>query len=108
MDPDHSPGPVSADGLQIERTALAWSRTAIGVGAVSLIATRIDSPSLAGTICLAGLVCSAAMLLAARRRVRRIDSDLYLEAVQPALFSTAVTVLFVCVLASLAATGVSR
>lgn len=69
-----TPVPLFDQGLQPERTALAWRRTAISLTIGALIALRILPPVLglwsiaAG---LAGIVSSAAIWIVATRRSRR-------------------------------------
>ncbi|PZE32863.1 DUF202 domain-containing protein [Curtobacterium sp. MCSS17_006] len=66
-------------GLQPERTALAWRRTALALVVASLVAVRI-LPELLGTwaILLAGLglIASVAVLVAAHRRYRIVHRTL--------------------------------
>ncbi|GGD62738.1 DUF202 domain-containing protein [Microbacterium murale] len=67
-------------GLQPERTELAWRRTALALGAGSLIALRLlpvafGHPAWAfGGV--AGLALAATLWLAARRRYRAVNSVL--------------------------------
>ncbi|MCZ4068857.1 DUF202 domain-containing protein [Microbacterium sp. H37-C3] len=70
-------------GLQPERTELAWRRTALALGAGSLVALRLfpvafGHPAWAfGGV--AGLVAAAALWLAARRRYRAVNGVLERE-----------------------------
>jgi uncharacterized membrane protein YidH (DUF202 family) len=65
-------------GLQPERTALAWRRTALAVAVGSLAAGRLVEPMLEGAWLLtaAGVALGFGMLLAARRRADLIDRAL--------------------------------
>ncbi|WP_020722878.1 DUF202 domain-containing protein [Actinomadura atramentaria] len=66
-------------GAQPERTALAWSRTALSLVAVGLLAVRL-APSTVGAALAAIVVCGAAAVLLRRarrqqrRRARRLDA----------------------------------
>lgn len=67
-------------GLQPERTELAWRRTALALGAGSLIAMRLlpaafDDVGWVGAG-VAGLVASALIWIAARRRCREVNTAL--------------------------------
>jgi uncharacterized membrane protein YidH (DUF202 family) len=66
-------------GLQPERTALAWRRTALSVAVGSLAAGRLLEPLLGdvGWVpAAAGVACGFGLLLAARRRAAVIDRAL--------------------------------
>jgi uncharacterized membrane protein YidH (DUF202 family) len=54
-------------GAQPERTALAWSRTAMSLIAAGLLCVRL-APSASGAACAAAVVCGAAALLLRRTR----------------------------------------
>ena len=67
-------------GLQPERTELAWRRTALALGAGSLVALRLlpvafGHPAWA-FLGVAGLAIAAALWLAARRRYRAVNDVL--------------------------------
>lgn len=67
-------GPPTVDrGLQPERTALAWRRTALAFAAVGLLLGRVVAEA-AGALALLpvtfGIVAALAILLAERRRYR--------------------------------------
>lgn len=63
-------------GLQPERTALAWRRTALAVAVGSLVASRLVDLAGAWLLAVAGAALGLGMLLAARRRAVRIDRAL--------------------------------
>jgi uncharacterized membrane protein YidH (DUF202 family) len=66
-------------GLQPERTALAWRRTALSVAVGSLAARRLLEPLLGGVgwvLAAAGVALGFGLLLAARRRAAVIDRAL--------------------------------
>lgn len=73
--------PVVDPGLQAERTAMAWQRTALGVGAVgALLVHHAGGLSLETVPGLLALAAALALLLAAERRyvtaVRRVREGL--------------------------------
>jgi uncharacterized membrane protein YidH (DUF202 family) len=66
-------------GLQPERTALAWRRTALSVAVGSLAAGRLLEPLLGGVgwvLAVAGVASGFGLLLAAHRRAAMIDRAL--------------------------------
>jgi len=66
-------------GLQPERTALAWRRTALALTAASLVAVRILPEALGPWAALpagVGLVAAVAVLVAAHRRHTRVHRTL--------------------------------
>ena len=66
-------------GLQPERTALAWRRTALSVAVGSLAAGRLLEPLLGGVgwvLAAAGITLGIGMALAARRRAAVINRAL--------------------------------
>jgi uncharacterized membrane protein YidH (DUF202 family) len=70
-------------GLQPERTELAWRRTALALAAGSLVAFRL-LPAVLGNAWwslggVAGLIVTAAVYIAARRRYRRVNDVLRRE-----------------------------
>ncbi len=81
MDPGVGPlDRVWDRGLQLERTSLAWTRSALamlGAGAlvVRLLATR-DQPVVAVSCAVALVVMAAAVLVLAARRYRHADAAL--------------------------------
>ena len=58
-------------GMQAERTALAWRRTALGVGVGRVVALRVAAPSLGPVVAVAavlgGVLAALAFWLAGRR-----------------------------------------
>ncbi|GIG30456.1 DUF202 domain-containing protein [Cellulomonas marina] len=75
-------GAVLDDGLQPERTALAWRRTGLAVTVGGLVALRVLPPALGGWGLAAGLGGTAAGLLLAllgTRRTRAVESALRLR-----------------------------
>ncbi|WP_309233902.1 DUF202 domain-containing protein [Micromonospora sp. ATA51] len=71
--PDPSPGPVSsADrGLQVERTVLAWRRTAAALVVASAAVGRFLLPHLGGWIFLAAVVSATTAVIVAAAALRR-------------------------------------
>ena len=66
-------------GLQPERTALAWRRTALSVAVGSLAAGRLLEPLLGGVgwvLAVAGVASGFGLLLAAGRRAALVDRAL--------------------------------
>lgn len=63
-------------GLQPERTALAWRRTALGLAVGSLAAARLLGGQLGGLLGGVGLAVAFALFEAARRRARHVDRAL--------------------------------
>jgi len=66
-------------GLQAERTALAWRRTALGVGVGGVIALRVAGPVLgpvAAVAAVAGGVLAALAFWVAGRRYRAVQASL--------------------------------
>lgn len=70
-----------ADGAQVERTMLAWRRTALSVAVLSALAVRYVAPSLgwAGLVVAGGgvlLALAASVVIVVRfRRARRMRCD---------------------------------
>jgi uncharacterized membrane protein YidH (DUF202 family) len=54
----------------MERTLMAWSRTALGLAAVSVLALRFPDGSASALLAAGGLVCAPSLVLASRRRGR--------------------------------------
>ena len=70
-------------GLQPERTALAWRRTALALVAGSLVGARVLAPALgalAGVLGACGVVAGLSLGLAAARRARAVDAALRADA----------------------------
>ena len=66
-------------GLQLERTLLAWRRTALALGLSSLLALRFTSEQfgvVAIIVGIVGVLLAAAAYLASTRRYRRIHAGL--------------------------------
>lgn len=75
---EHAEPPLDS-GLQAERTAMAWQRTALGVAGVSaLLLHHTGGRTVAAAPPVLGLLTALALLLATERRyvrtVRRIES----------------------------------
>ena len=67
-------GAVRDPGLQAERTALAWARTALALAAVTLLVARTLTVRFGvwvGVVAVAGVLVAAAAMLVADRRYRR-------------------------------------
>ena len=65
-----------ADGLQAERTAMAWQRTALGLGGVSALLLHHAGGKVAASIPgVAGLLAALAVLLLVEARYLRRDRD---------------------------------
>jgi uncharacterized membrane protein YidH (DUF202 family) len=74
-EPDH----VVDLGMQAERTALAWRRTALGVGVGGVVALRVAAPALGPVVALAavsGGVLAALAFWLAGRRYRAVQTSL--------------------------------
>ena len=74
-EPDH----VVDLGMQAERTALAWRRTALGVGVGGVVALRLAAPALGPVVALAavsGGVLAALAFWLAGRRYRAVQTSL--------------------------------
>ena len=74
-------------GMQAERTALAWRRTALSVAVGSLIGLRVLPPQLGAigyAVAALGLVWSLDLALTARRRYRDGSRLVHAGAVVPA------------------------
>ncbi len=72
-------GPVFDAGLQAERTALAWRRTALAMAVAAIGAGRLAAPVLGlGSVVLAavGLVQAVVVAEVARRRYRAVHDSL--------------------------------
>jgi putative membrane protein len=66
-------------GLQPERTALAWRRSALTLSVGSLAAGRVLEPALGGAswlLAVVGVVLGLGLLLAARRRAAAVGRSL--------------------------------
>ena len=66
-------------GMQAERTALAWRRTALGVGVGGVVALRVAAPSLGPVVAVAavsGGVLAALAFWLAGRRYRAVQASL--------------------------------
>lgn len=73
-------------GAQNERTALAWTRTALALLVGVVLATRLAAEPLGTAAVVFGLVVApvaAAILLLARRRYQRSNEALHAERVLP-------------------------
>ncbi|MAT19514.1 MAG: DUF202 domain-containing protein [Microbacterium sp.] len=70
-------------GLQPERTELAWRRTALALGAGSIVAMRVIPAAFGSAwwalVGVAGLIASAMFWLGARRRYREVNEVLARE-----------------------------
>lgn len=67
-------------GLQAERTAMAWQRTALGLGGVSALLVHLSEGSVVAALPgVAGLLVTVALLVLAERRyvrmVARLDAE---------------------------------
>ena len=74
-EPDH----VVDLGMQAERTALAWRRTALGVGVGGVVALRLAAPALGPVVAVAavsGGVLAALAFWLAGRRYRAVQTSL--------------------------------
>jgi uncharacterized membrane protein YidH (DUF202 family) len=68
-----------ARGLTVERTALAWRRTGLGLSVGSLAAGRLLGPAigdLAGLLAVAGVAAGLGLLLGGRHRAAAIERGL--------------------------------
>ena len=77
---DRRPEPVD-DGVAVERTGLAWTRTALGMLATVIVASRLtatSAPRLALTLILVGGAASAAVLVMSHLRHRSLHRQLAL------------------------------
>ena len=66
-------------GMQAERTALAWRRTALGVGVGGVVALRVAAPTLGPVVAVAavsGGVLAALAFWLAGRRYRAVQASL--------------------------------
>jgi putative membrane protein len=66
-------------GMQAERTALAWRRTALGVGVGGVVALRVAAPALGPVVAAAavsGGVLAALAFWLAGRRYRAVQASL--------------------------------
>jgi uncharacterized membrane protein YidH (DUF202 family) len=66
-------------GMQAERTALAWRRTALGVGVGGVVALRVAAPALGPVVAaaaVAGGVLAALAFWLAGRRYRAVQASL--------------------------------
>ena len=66
-------------GMQAERTALAWRRTALGVGVGGVVALRVAAPTLGPVVAVAavsGGVLAALAFWQAGRRYRAVQASL--------------------------------
>ena len=62
-------GPALDPGLQAERTAMAWQRTALGVGGLSALLVHVADRDLAAAVPgLVGLLGAVALLLVGEQR----------------------------------------
>lgn len=84
------------DGRAVERTALAWQRTALALATVSAVATRLAVDRL-GPLALVGLLAlplSAWVFVESRRRQRRstsaYDGSLRFDGRGPSLLTLAI------------------
>jgi uncharacterized membrane protein YidH (DUF202 family) len=65
--------PVLDVGLQVERTAMAWQRTALALGGVSALLVHLaDRRPLAAVPGVAGLLVALALLVVAEHRYERM------------------------------------
>ncbi|MEX1178888.1 MAG: DUF202 domain-containing protein [Nitriliruptor sp.] len=94
------------EGLQAERTSLAWDRTALTIGGVGALLARAGGTSLpwAWPVAVAAFALAAALLLLARSRYVHRDASLRGEHAAPthALIAVAGTAGVVISVASLA------
>jgi uncharacterized membrane protein YidH (DUF202 family) len=93
-------------GLQAERTALAWRRTALGVGVGGVVALRVAGPALgpgAVVAALAGGVLAAVAFWTAGRRYRAVQASLRDRGDLGALARPALPLVAVCVATTLIA-----
>lgn len=73
-------GPLWDPGVQNERTALAWQRTALALLAGALLTARIaatDSPAVGLALAVVALAVAPGLLLAARYRYARCARALH-------------------------------
>ena len=91
-------------GMQAERTALAWRRTALGVGVGGVVALRVAAPVLGPVVAAAavsGGVLAALAFWLAGRRYRAVQASLRERGDLGALARPALPILAVAVSTSL-------
>lgn len=90
--------PIWDDGLQPERTSIAWTRTSTALIAVGLIGTRLHEGTLPILLSLAGLVFASVFMYAAYRRGRAAMAELQHDRLTPPFQLTlALTLLVIAV-----------
>ena len=99
------------EGLQPERTELAWRRTALALAVGSLVALRL-LPAAFGEAWwalggVAGLIATAWLYLSARRRYRRVNDALRREGDRARLPGAGTLLVFALFICGIAVTGLA-